>query len=369
MFDQRRLRRLDWPLLLFVCGVLALALPTLYSASLASESAPNWYYLKRQMVGLLVGLLALLAANSLDHRHFAEVTRPVYWACIGLLIVVLAVGREVNGATSWLVFGGFRLQPSEVAKLALILALAQYFADDEVDGSEWPCLFRSLLILAVPVGLILLQPDLGTALTFFACWLVMLWWSGARWWHVLLILAAGLLAAAALWQLDVLQPYQKARVTVLFNPDVDPRGQGYNLRQALVAVGSGGVWGQGWLQGTQTHLGFLPEKRTDFIFGVLAEEGGLVAAALLLLFYGGILWRCTSIILAADSRYGRLLAVGCLAFLLVHLLLNLGMVVGLMPITGLPLPFCSYGSSNLVTNFALLGILLNVGMRRGGMDL
>lgn len=365
VFDARRWRRLDWLLIAAAVGLVAFSLPTLYSASLSADSGATWGYVRRQALGLGLGAIAFVLVNTLDYRHFADLARPVYWACIGLLVLVLIVGREINGARSWFAFGGFRLQPSELAKVALILALARYFADDETDAAAWPCLLRSALIAALPVGLILLQPDLGTVLTFGACWLVMLWWSGARWPQLAAVVGVAVLAAVLMWRLDVLAPYQKARVTVLFNPEIDPRGQGYNLRQALIAVGSGGLTGQGWLEGTQTHLGFLPERRTDFLFCVLAEELGFLGACGLLACYGLLLWRAGTVAMVAETAFGRLLATGCCAVYAVHVTLNAGMVLGVLPITGLPLPFFSYGSSNLLTCFVLLAMLTNVGTRSG----
>ncbi len=366
--DPRLLRRCDWPLLVLVVAVFGLSLPTVYSATLAAGHDQAWHTVQRQLAWFAVGLLALLLVNTLDYHQFPQLTRTAYWCAVVGLVVVLAVGREVNGARSWLELGPIRMQPSEFAKVAVILALARLFDESDAPASDWQILAHSVMALSLPLLLILAQPDLGTSLTFIAVWLMLLWWCGARWWQLVGIVLLGLLAFALLWHLDLLQPYQKARIAVLFDPGADPRGQGYNLRQSLIAVGSGGLTGQGWLQGTQTHLRFLPEARTDFIFAVLCEERGLVGAAVLLLLYAAMIWRCLAIIGRADTRFGRIAGIGCVTILLLHVLLNVGMVVGLLPITGLPLPFFSYGGSNLLTNCVLVGMLLNIGMRRGGIN-
>lgn len=364
----RLLRRCDWPLLACVAGLVAVSLPTIYSATLRLDGSPNLTYLTKQVCWLAAGTIVLLLINTLDHHEFAELARPVYWLSIAGLLATVILGREVNGAKSWIDCGGFRLQPSEFTKLALVLALARFFTIDEADGSDIKDIVRSGAIVGLPLLFILAQPDLGTAISFVAAWVAMLWWGGCRWWQLLLILSLGLLLGAVMWHFDILAPYQKARVAVLFNPDVDPRGQGYNLRQSLIAVGSGGLWGKGWLQGTQTHLRFLPERHTDFIFAVLCEERGLVGAAVLIGLYIGLFFRGLGIVEQADTPFGRALAFGCLTFLLFHVVFNIGMVVGLLPITGLPLPFVSYGGSHLLTCLALLGVVLNVGMRRVGFQ-
>ncbi|NUQ00925.1 MAG: rod shape-determining protein RodA [Armatimonadetes bacterium] len=368
VIDHRLVRRIDWRLLAFVAAILAISWPTIYSAMLGFDSTAAWHYAQRQLLYAAIGAVFMVLVNTIDHHQLAGLSRPIYWASVLFLVVVLVVGREVNGAKSWLGVGMFRLQPSEFAKIAVIIALARLFSEAETDAGEWRTLFQSAAVLAAPLLLILAQPDLGTSLTFIAVWLVLLWWAGARWWQLALIVMLGLAAFALMWKLDILADYQKSRITVLFDPGADPRGQGYNLRQSLIAVGSGGWSGQGWLQGTQTHLRFLPERHTDFIFAVLCEEWGFVGAITLLLLYLGLVWRGLLIVLRADSSFGRLVALGCVTVILLHVLLNVGMVIGLLPITGLPLPFFSYGGSNLLTSLVLVGLLLNVGMRRGGIN-
>lgn len=361
-------RRLDWPLLALIAGIVTLSLPTIYSARLGAGSESAWLHVEKQSLWLLFGLAAMALVSSIDHHQLKSLARPIYWLCALLLVAVLVFGTEVNGAKSWLGFGPFRLQPAELAKLALILALGDLFGDEGCDAGELGMLFRSSLVIGIPLLLILAQPDLGTALTFVAIWMAMLWWSGARWWQLLLILAAGLAAFALLWHLDILADYQKARITVLFDPGADPRGQGYNLRQALIAVGSGGLDGQGWLQGTQTHLRFLPEAHTDFLFAVLAEEFGLLGAGMLLLLYAGLILRGWMVLARADDEFGRLVTVGCVTVLFIHIVLNIGMVVALLPITGLPLPYFSYGGSNLLMCLIVAGLLLNIGARKGALN-
>ncbi|MBI5832370.1 MAG: rod shape-determining protein RodA [Armatimonadetes bacterium] len=358
-------RRVDWLLLICVLLLVAMALPTVYSAGLVGDNtAAAWALVKRQALWLLVGLGALALVNSLDYHHYAHLARWLLGAALLLLVAVLIFGTEINGAKAWFRFGPVALQPSELAKIATLLTLADFLGGRGQGPLSGADILHSGGILALPICLIMLQPDLGTSLTFIAMWLAMLAWAGARARHLAAIVLAGLLLFALMWHFGVLADYQKNRITVLFNPGVDPRGVGYNMTQSLIAVGSGGLTGQGWLQGTQTHLRFLPEGQTDFIFAVFCEEWGLLGAAALLGCYLGLFWRIWGTLCSADSEFGRLLVTGCGAVLLFHVLLNVGMVVGLVPITGLPLPFVSYGGSNLLTSLVLVGIVINVGLRR-----
>ena len=363
------LRRCDGWLLLFAGLIILASLPTIYSATLRSGGGGNWYFVNRQLIWLGIGLVGMVLVNTLDHHEFPELTRWVYWLSVAGLVAVLLMGSVRNGAKSWFGFGAFSIQPSELAKIAMVLAFARFYGVDEADGSDIKDIIRSAALIGLPTLLILLQPDLGTALSFLTLWLVLLWWGGAKPWQILLIVMLGLLAATLAWHLDLLHDYQKARIEVLFNPNADPRGAGYNLRQSLIAVGSGGMWGKGWLQGTQTHLRFLPERHTDFIFAVLAEERGWVGCIVLLVLFVLLFQRGWMIVAGADSPYGRALAVGCLTILMFHVVFNLGMVLGLLPITGIPLSFFSYGGSHLLTCLLLLGILQNVAThRRGGIN-
>jgi rod shape determining protein RodA len=364
-------RRCDWPLLAFLAAILLIGLPVLYSASIIVDAAPaaglsnaqGWLYVSRQLVWLALGLMALLFVRGFDYRHLADAWFWLYLAAVLGLLAVLLVGREVNGSRAWFRLGGVAIEPAEPAKLALLVALARLFGQGGEGGLTGSDFLRSLGLLAVPAVLTLLQPDLGLVLGFAAAWFVMVAWAGARWWQLLLIILAALALFALMWHFGLLKDYQKARITVLFNPDVDPRGIGYHLRQALIAVGSGGTSGKGWLLGTQTHLHFLPESRTDFIFAVLCEEWGLLGGAVLLLLYAGLFWRLWGIAALADDPFGRQLVIGSGAILVFNTVLNVGMAVGLLPITGVPLPFFSYGGSNLITSLALIGLVLNVGMR------
>ncbi len=358
-------RRVDWLLLGFVLALAAMALPTVYSAGLVGDNtAAALALVKRQGMWLLVGCVALVASNALDYHHLTHLARWLLGIALLLLVAVLIFGSEINGAKAWFRFGPVALQPSELAKIATLLTLADFLADHGPGPLSGTDILRSGAILALPIALIMLQPDLGTSLTFIAMWLAMLAWAGARKRHLAAIVLSGLLLFALMWHFDVLADYQKNRVTVLFNPGVDPRGVGYNMAQSLIAVGSGGLTGQGWLQGTQTHLKFLPEGQTDFIFAVICEEWGLAGGLALLGCYLGLFWRLWGTLATADSEFGRLLVTGCGAVLLFHVLLNVGMVVGLVPITGLPLPFVSYGGSNLLTSMVLVGLVLNVGLHR-----
>ncbi len=358
-------RRLDWPLVAAALSLAGVGLAAIYSAALiGTDTTTATGYFERQAAWLVVGVVAALLALAIDYQLLAAVGPWLLAAGVVLLGLVLIVGVEINGAKAWFRFGSVALQPAELAKVGLLLTLAGQLGRRRGGPLSWPELGRIALIVGLPVILILRQPDLGTVLVFVALTGGIILWSGLSVGRLLLLGGLSLGLVAAVWHTDVLADYQKNRVLVLFDTKVDPRGVGYNLNQSLIAVGSGGARGQGWLQGTQTHLRFLPEAQTDFIFAAFCEEWGLLGAVVVLLLYAVMFWRMWGLILLAESETGRLIIVGAGALLLFHTLLNIGMVLGMLPVAGLPLPFISYGGSNLVTTCALLGLVLNVGARR-----
>jgi rod shape determining protein RodA len=285
-------------------------------------------------------------------------------ACVGLVAVLTPLGATINGSHSWITLGGgFQLQPSEFAKVGVIVCLAALFTR-EAGGKRR--LAIALGAAGAIAGLILLQPDFGTFLVFVAVLFGILLVGGvpARWLAVLVLV--GGLAAVGMFQLDVLKDYQKERLTAFINPSADAGGRGFswNYRQSLIAVGSGGLTGTGYLKGPQTNLNYVPEQHTDFVFTVIAEELGFAGAGLLLALFAVVLWRGLRIAALARDRFGALLAGGVVAMLSFQAFVNVGMTLGIMPITGIPLPFVSYGGSSMIASFLAVGLLLNVHMRR-----
>ena len=365
MFEARLLRRLDWGLLAIALVLVGFGLVMIYSATRSDAALTGgdpFFFARRQLAWLALGLAALAAALSVEYEALARFSWPAYAAAIGLLVVVLAVGHSPTGARSWIQIGGFTLQPSEFAKPALVLVLAAFLGARQAVGSP-RILLASLALAALPLGLVFLQPDLGTALVLAAIWFGLVYLAGASRRQLAVVLGIALVAAAIMWHTDLLKPYQKARLTIFLNPGADPRDAGYHIIQSKTAIGSGQLFGRGLFRGTQSQLRFIPERHTDFIFTVVGEELGLVGAGLVVLLYFALVWKCLHIARHARDRLGRLLAGGVASLLGFQALVNLGMTINLMPITGLPLPFFSYGGSSLVSSLFALGLVLNVSVR------
>ena len=352
----------DWVLLATVLILCAVGVVNLYSAT--RLSSPDLYL--TQLMWLGVGVLAATLAALFDYRIFERVAVPGYVVVCVTLVLVLLIGIKVYGSRRWLGFGGFTFQPSEFAKLAVIFVLAHYFHNDERlprDGYSLWQLKGAFALLAVPFGLILREPDLGTGLMLLLVSAAMILFVRVRWQSLLIVFGTVAVAAPLAWFFG-LHDYQKQRILSFVNPAADALGAGYHARQSVIAVGSGGLWGQGFMKGTQTQLDFLPEQHTDFIFSVFAEEWGFVASVAVLGLYFVILYRAAVIASKAKERFGALLAVGIAALLFWHVLVNVGMVLGLMPVVGVTLPFLSYGGSSLVAFMIGIGFLLNLSMRR-----
>ncbi len=357
---RRILRDLDGVLLATTVALIGVGLVVLASAT-ASLGGPG-QYLRTRLFHLAVAAVALVAVLAVDYRRWASGGRWLYLANLALLGLVLVIGVTRLGATRWITlgpFGGF--QPSELAKVALILTLARHLADRSPPASV-PAFVPYLAHVGVPILLIVAQPDLGTAMVIGAILLGMLFIAGARLGAMASLGGLALMGMPFLW--SVLHDYQRRRLLVFLDPGVDPLGAGYALAQAKIAVGSGQLWGKGLFAGTQNLLRFIPEQHTDFIFTVIGEELGFVGAVAVLALFLIWIWRALRISAAAPDRLGRLIAGGVAAMVVFHVFVSVGMTVGLMPITGIPLPFLSYGGSSLLAMSVATGLLLNVGMRR-----
>lgn len=351
----RQTLRFDWLLISATGFLVGMSLLSLYSFS---ETLSGNSFFIRQGVYALLGIAAFLFLATLDYRHLARMSTLFYGGILLVLVLVLFFGERVRGTVGWLSLGIVQLQPVEFAKLALILCLASFIAKKRSELGEWTCLIVSFFLSAIMIFLVLRQPDLGSGLVLGFIWLAMILVSGIRWKHLLVLGILGTLLVGGSWFL--LADYQKARLETFWNPELDPQGSGYNVLQSMVAVGSGGLSGKGVGQGTQSQLNFLPEKHTDFIYAVIVEELGLVGGVLVLLVYGLLLFRVMTIARTASDNTGFLIGVGIFAMLLVQITVNVGMNMGLLPVTGLPAPFLSYGGSSLLSLFLGLGLLSSI---------
>lgn len=353
----------DWTLLLIVLGIILIGLLNLYSTGYNQAYPRQDYVYVRQLQWIAVGLLFMAVAFSIDYRVISRYAYLIYGISIVLLLVVFFYGYATRGSQRWILLGGFSFQPSEIVKLTLILALAKYFDQDRrIESYRLKDLGIPFLIMLVPFLLILKQPDLGTAMVLFIIFSSMVLFIGVHWksltWSVLM----GLLLVPAGW--FFLRDYQKERIMTFINPENDPLGTGYHVLQSIIAIGSGSMVGKGFLKGTQTQLRFLPERHTDFVFSVFAEEWGFIGGmVLLVLFMSLILWGL-KIALHARDYNGTLIAVGITALIFWEIFINIGMVLGILPIVGIPLPFFSYGGSSAVVLMTCIGLLLNISMRR-----
>lgn len=363
MIDRRMLVNIDWMLLLVVFIIAIWGLATVYSATHGRlETHLEDLYLK-QIYWFCAGLVVMIVVALIDYQSLSRSAYLLFAVGILLLIAVFLFGRVASGARRWLVFGPLSFQPSEIVKVFLVLSFARYFTETR-RGGGWR--FRDLLLpfllVMIPFLFIAKQPDLGTALVLFFVGCTLVFASGFPLKILLSLTGAGLIAMPIGWLF--LKDYQKVRVITLLNPEFDPLGAGYHSWQSKIAIGSGGFWGKGFLAGTQSGLNFLPEKHTDFIFAVFAEEWGFIGTAALLLLYMLLLLRGLSIAYISKDRLGSLIATGIVATLSVYILFNIGMTVGLTPVVGLPLPLFSYGGSSMLATMAAVGLLLNIRMRR-----
>ena len=361
---------MDWLLLGAVLLLSVLGCLLVWSATSARSELTGGdprAYLEKQIVNVAIGVALLVLVLATDHRWVRIVAPFVYLASIGGLVLVLTMGTVINGSRSWLMVGGLSVQPSEFAKLAVVIGMALVVAE-RAEGRWRPRVgsidvIGMLLIAAVPAALIMLQPDLGTMLVLAATVFGVLAASGApRRWLVVLTVGA-ISGAVAAVRGGVLKEYQVDRFLAFTNPDLDPRGAGYNVEQARIAVGNGGWFGHGLLNGSQTRSGFVPEQHTDFVFTVAGEELGLVGAALIIALLGIVLWRALAIAVRTDDVFGRVAAAGIACWFGFQAFQNIGMCLGIMPVTGVPLPFVSYGGSSMFAGMLAVGLLLNISRR------
>ena len=354
------IKRFDWILIGSLVPLFIWSLLTLKGIGGAEDS---FFY--RQLTWIGVGFLVMFLVAMVDWRIFMRsgIVLLLYGGLIGLLLLLFISGTRVHGAMSWFSFSAASFQPAEIMKLVLIVLLAKYYSYRHIEIARIRHIFITGFYAAIPFGLILLQPDLGSALIILAIWLGMTMVAGIHMRHFLMLMGVGIASMVFAW-FYVLEPYQQQRILTFLNPTADPRGSGYNALQSVIAVGSGQLLGKGVGYGSQSRLQFLPESRTDFIFAAFAEEWGFLGVMLLLLCFGVFLWRVLSIGESSPTNFSKLFAIGFSILVVVQSMIHVGMNMGLLPITGITLPFMSYGGSHLLGLFVGIGILQNIYMHR-----
>lgn len=366
---KRFLKRLDYPLLFATLAIIIYSLIIISSAThINNPTEERFYFVQRQGIFALINIGLAAFFLQFDYRGIQQYGQKLYIFNLVMLVAVMAFGTTALGAQRWLALGPIMIQPSEFSKLIVIICMAAMLESRMGTLNSLRDLLPIAVYIGIPFVLVLKQPDLGTSLVFMAIFFGMVIACGIRWRILIGIIMAGIASFPILWNY-VLKEYQKTRLYVFIDPNIDPLGSGYHIIQSKIAIGSGLLFGKGLFEGTQSQLNFLPENHTDFIFAVVGEEFGFVGATILLLLYLVIMMRGIKIAKEAGDMFGRLLAVGITSMLAFHILINVGMTTGIMPVTGIPLPLMSYGVSALTTDIFAVAILLNINMRKNKLSL
>jgi rod shape determining protein RodA len=359
---EDELKKFNWNLIIIMFVVFGIGIVNLLSATGVEDKSLGLYKTQLLWFGLGMGLMALILL--FHYSVFSRIAYLIYFANLLMLVGVLVAGKSSLGAKRWIGFGSLRIQPSEFMKLSLVIGLAKYFENDRtVGGYGLKELLLPTLLVAIPAGLIMLQPDLGTALIILATFSTMMLFMKVEKKTLIGIIACIAIIVPAAYQF-ALQPYQKQRIVSFVDPMSDPKGAGYNSIQSMIAVGSGQLTGKGWKKGTQSQLNFLPEHHTDFIFSGFSEEWGFFGGAVLVALYLVFMMNGLSIAYQSHDKFGVLLAIGIMTIFFWHIFINMGMVMGLLPIVGVPLPFMSYGGSSLITSIVSVAILTNIANKK-----
>jgi len=358
--QRRWLKQADLFLVLLMAAAIGVGITSL--ASIAANGSAG--YLKRQLVWVALGMVGFLAGAVVECERLSRFARGIYTLNVSLLVAVLIIGHEAKGSVRWFGTETVRFQPSELAKLLVILTLAALFSRRIEDIQKLRVFLLSVVHVLVPIILIMKQPDLGTSLAIVAVWVGMAFVADMPVKRIAVFLLGGALVLLLAWKIGVIHDYQKARLMAVLQPDADPGGATYQVRQARIAIGAGQVTGRGFSQGSQAHRKFIPERQTDFIFTVPAEEGGFVASVFIVAVYTALLLRGWLVVVSTTDLYSRLVAAGILSMLGFHIYVNLGMTMGLLPVTGVPLPFISYGGSATVVAMTSVGLLVGISGRR-----
>ena len=351
------LMEFDWVLFIATICLSVFGIVMIYSATRTLQSNTNVIV---QSGAMVIGCAAMLVTCFFDYEQLKNLVKPIYIFAVAILLLVLVFGVSGDwGARSWIRFGAIGIQPSEIAKICFIVTFSCHLSKVHDDINKPLTILGLLLHIGVLVGLILLQPDMGSVLVFLFMFICLMFVAKLSYKYILPIGVAGVASLPFIYKY-VLSEYQQKRIQVFFNPNLDPRGRGYNVIQSKIAVGSGQLWGKGYLQGTQNQMGYLPTKYTDFIFSVISEEFGFIGALLVTAVLFFIIYKCFKTDQKADNAFGRYICVGVGAMMLFHVFENIGMCIGLMPVTGIPLPFVSYGGTSLVVNMIAIGLVLSV---------
>ncbi|MBQ7496338.1 MAG: rod shape-determining protein RodA [Selenomonas sp.] len=357
------LRRMDFTLLMAALGIIIMSLVIIGSAThINTPGEERYYFVQRQGIFTILNIAAAAFFMNFDYKMLQGYGKKLYIFNLVMLLAVMLVGQSALGAQRWISIGPISIQPSEFSKLIMIVCLASVLEERVGKLNTLDDLMPVAAYIGVPFLLVLKQPDLGTSLVFMAIFFGMVFVSGIRLKLLFGIFGVGIAALPILWHF--LKDYQKMRIMVFMDPNVDPLGSGYHIIQSKIAIGSGMLFGKGLFEGTQSQLNFLPENHTDFIFAVVGEELGFIGAVCLLLLYLVVLWRGVQIAREAVDVFGRLMAVGITSMFAFHVLVNVGMTMGIMPVTGIPLPLMSYGVSSLTTNIMAIAILMNIQLRK-----
>jgi rod shape determining protein RodA len=363
MFDRRLIQNFDWTLFLLLLLIAGTSVLNLYSATYPIRGAGGSQIFMKQIYWFLIGFMVLLLMTTFDYHHLERFAYPLYFFTLLLLILVFFLGDVRSGSQRWISIGGASFQPSEFMKICMVIALAKFF-NDHAQLSEYRLrdLWLPFLLMALAALLILKQPDLGTALLILIVSFSIILFARMRWRSLLILVFCTASAVPFLWM--SLKAYQQRRILTFLKPDLDPLGAGYHINQSKIAIGSGLMWGKGFLQGTQTRLHFLPERHTDFAFSVLAEEWGFLGALILLLLYLAVILWGINIARSSKDRFGAMIAVGVVAIVFWQTAINVSMTTGLLPVVGIPLVMVSYGGSSIISTMIGMGLLMNISMRR-----
>jgi rod shape determining protein RodA len=363
MFDRRLVQNFDWILLLLLILIGTMSVLNLYSATYPIREAGGSQIFVKQIYWFLIGFAVLLLMTTFDYHLLERLAYPAYFVSFALLLAVLLVGKVHSGSQRWLSVGGISFQVSELAKIVLVTTLAKFF-NEHGGHAEYRLrdLLQPFLLIALPCILIIKEPDLVTALILVVVSFSIILFVKVKWRSLLILILTFLAAAPFLWL--SLKEYQQKRILTFLSPDMDPLGAGYHINQSKIAIGSGLLWGKGFLKGTQTRLHFLPEQHTDFAFSVLAEEWGFAGSVFLLLLYFFLILWGINIAKNSKDKFGSILALGIVAIIFWQLVINVSMATGLLPVVGIPFVMFSYGGSSLISTMAGMGVLMNISMRR-----
>lgn len=347
----------DWVLFLLTIGIAIFGLINIYSATKSYGTNSSVVV---QSVSFVMGIAGMLALSRFDYEQFKSISKYIYIFSLFILVLVFFFGVSGDwGAKNWIRIGSIGIQPSEIAKVCFILTFSHHLARVEKQINRPVTLLCLLIHAGVIIGLILAEPDVGSSLVFMFMVVCLLFVARISWKYIIPVAVAGVASLPFIYRY-VLDEYQQKRIQVFFNPDLDPLNRGYNVIQSKIAVGSGQLWGKGYLEGTQNQMEYLPTKSTDFIFSVIAEEWGFIGAVVLVAALFALIFRCYKVAMKADNSYGKYICVGVASMFLFHVFENVGMCIGLMPVTGIPLPLVSYGGSSMLTNCLAIGLVLSV---------